>query len=318
MSGDSLILTVDARNARRRLDVFLAEKLAEVSRSRLRRWIVSGQVTVDGRPQKPKYPVRAGNEIFIRVPEPEPSGLLAEAIPLQIVYEDDALIVVDKPSGMVVHPGAGNPGGTLANALLYHFQEISRRDTMRPGIVHRLDKATSGLLVVAKNEWVHEQLAEQFKRREVEKQYLALLYGRLEKKEGAIGVPLGRDPWARTRISTRSRRPRPALTRYKVIHFPSGGGITFSYVRVVLHTGRTHQVRVHFQSIGHPVVGDETYGKPAYQKIKTEPLGPAVKGLERHFLHAAFLSFVHPESGRRVRFKSPLPGDLEELLSILE
>lgn len=315
---DKRRLKVEAEDAGRRLDVFLAQKLGEVSRSRLRRWIQLGQVSVNGNTQKPKYPVRAGDEISILIPPPEPSVMVPEAIPLDIVYEDDALIVVDKPSGMVVHPGAGNPTGTLANALLHHFQQISRRDTIRPGIVHRLDKATSGLLVVAKSERVHELLADQFKRRAVEKQYLALLHGRLEKREGVIDLALGRDPWARTRISTRSRRARPALTRYKVIRSPRGGGTTFSYVRVILHTGRTHQVRVHFQSLGHPVVGDQTYGKRAYQKIKEEPLLQAVRGLGRHFLHATWLSFVHPGSGKRVRFESPLPEDLEELLSILE
>ncbi len=318
MTHDQRQLKVEAECAELRLDVFLAQKLDEVSRSRLRRWIQLGQVSVNGHPQKPKYLVRAGDEISLLIPAPEPSVMVSEAIPLDIVYEDDALIVVDKASGMVVHPGAGNPTGTLANALLHHFQRISRRDTIRPGIVHRLDKATSGLLVVAKSERVHELLAEQFKRRKVEKEYLALLHGRLEKREGVIDLAVGRDPWARTRISTRSRRARPALTQYRVIRSLCGGGTTFSYVRVTLHTGRTHQVRVHFQSLGHPVVGDGTYGERADQKIKEDHLLQAVRGLGRHFLHATLLSFEHPGSGQRVRFESPLPEDLEELLSILE
>lgn len=315
---ERVLLEASAEDAGQRLDVFLASRLERVSRSVVQRWIEAGQVKVNDRRQRPRYAVKKGDKISLLVPSPEPSHLVAEAIPLSIVYEDTTLVVVDKPAGMVVHPGAGNRSGTLANALLHHFGQISRHDTLRPGMVHRLDKNTSGLLLVAKSEWVHDFLASQFKKREVEKQYLALLHGRLRKEQGVIDRPLGRDPWVRTRISTRSRRSRQAVTRYEVIRFLSGGGVTFSLVRVHLHTGRTHQIRVHFQSIGHPVVGDDTYGKKADQQVKDATIRAFIEELGRHFLHAASLSFTHPETGEYVSFESPLPRELAELLTNLE
>lgn len=318
MTRDPLLLEATAENAGQRLDVFLTAELVQASRSMVRRWIETGHVTVNEKRKKPKYVVKGGDRISVLIPRPEPAHLVAEAIPLSITYEDASLVVVDKPAGIVVHPGAGNRQGTLANALLHHFGKISRQDTLRPGIVHRLDKGTSGLLVVAKNERVHEFLASQFKRREVEKHYLAMVYGKVEETEGVIDRPLGRDPWARTRVSTRSRRPRAAVTRYEVTRFLWGGGTPFSLVRVILQTGRTHQIRVHFQSIGHPVVGDDTYGRKAYQRVKDAAVRHVVEGLGRYFLHATLLSFLHPETGQRVRFESPLPDELAQLLSVLK
>ncbi|MGH9341929.1 MAG: RluA family pseudouridine synthase [Acidobacteriota bacterium] len=298
-----MIFTVSPDHPQQRLDIFLAACLENVSRSTIQRWIRSGAVRINGQTERASYLVKEHDEIAVTPPPPEPLELLPEDLPLQIVYEDDWLVVVDKPAGMVVHPGAGNRAGTLANALLHHFQEVSRRETIRPGIVHRLDKDTSGLIVVAKNEQVHEFLAGQFKRREVDKQYLALVSGRLPRKSGTIDVPLGRDPRARTRISTRSRRGRPALTEYQVIrHFSR-----FTYVRVILHTGRTHQIRVHFQHLGHPVVGDKTYGRAKASAL-----------LGRQFVHATFLAFTHPTTGKRAQFQSPLPGDLADFLARLE
>ncbi len=311
--SESWVVTVSAEEAHQRLDLFLSRKLEQFSRSAFQRWIESGHVTVQGERCKAHYQVKAGEEIQITLPPQEPLELVPEPIPVQIVYEDDVLLVVDKAAGMVVHPGAGNRTGTLANALVHHFQVISRAGTIRPGIVHRLDKDTSGLMVVAKNDQAHEFLADQFKAREVEKRYLALVHGHLEEKEGTVDVPLGRDPRARTRMSTRARRSRSALTRYQVIRYYTN----FTYVQVSPLTGRTHQIRVHFQHLGHPVVGDETYGKKASSNLKDPAQAQAVRNLERHFLHAAFLAFLHPESKERVSFERTLPEELAQFLSAL-
>lgn len=311
-------LTVDPADAYRRLDQYLAANLEGRSRSAIQVWIKAGRVRVDGQVTKAGYSVRPGEVVEIDPPPVEPSQLLAEPIPLNIVYEDEWLVVVDKPAGMVVHPGAGVSHGTLANALLYHFQQLSQGGTERPGIVHRLDKATSGLLVVAKNEQVHEALAGQFRRREVEKHYEALVYGHLERKKGVVQVPLGRDTAMRTRISTRSRRLREAVTEYEVMRELR----YFSLLHVVLHTGRTHQIRVHLQHLKHPVVGDETYGGEPRRFLRGLPASAAlakeVTSLGRHFLHAGFLAFQHPVRRERVSFESPLPSELAEFLARLE
>ncbi|MDA2938252.1 RluA family pseudouridine synthase [Acidobacteria bacterium AH-259-A15] len=309
--SENIFLQVSAHDARQRLDVFLSQKLEQVSRSAIQRWIELGHVTVEGERRKANYVLKQGQQITVVPPPPEPVELVAEPIPVKIVYEDDVLVVVDKPAGMVVHPGAGNRRGTLANALFHHFREISRVDTIRPGIVHRLDKATSGLLVVAKNDHAHDFLSRQFKARQVEKRYLTLVHGRLKEKEGVVDVSIGRDPWARTRISTRSRRRRQALTEYHVIRYYSD----FTYVRAHPHTGRTHQIRVHFQHLGHPVVGDETYGRKVAQHLKDPSLILLIKNLGRHFLHAHFLAFVHPDTKQRASFETPLPPELAEFLS---
>jgi len=282
-------------------------------------WIKAERVLVNGIVVKTGYQIRPGDQIEIDPPAPQPSELLPEPIPLNIVYEDEYLVVVDKPAGIVVHPGAGVSHGTLANALLYHFQQLSHHGGVeRPGIVHRLDKATSGLLVVAKNEQVHEALAKQFRRREVEKHYLALVYGHLEKKKGMIEVPLGRDAVSRTRISTRSRKPREAITEYHVVRELR----YFSVLKVILHTGRTHQIRVHLQHLKHPVVGDETYGGEPKNFLRASPASASickeVRGLERHFLHATFLALKHPVRKERVEFHSPLPTELAQFLARLE
>ncbi len=297
-----------------RLDIFLAGKLENVTRSAVQRWIAQDRVLVAGEPRKAKYLVQPGEDISADPLPPEPSEVVPEAIPLQILYQDSHLLVVDKPSGMVVHPGAGNPRGTLANALVHYFQQISRRETIRPGIVHRLDKQTSGLLVVAKREWVHDFLSRQFSSRKVEKQYLALVYKRMSRQKGEIRVPLGRHPTARTKISTHSQRLKETHTEYRVLRSYRH----FSYLQVTPHTGRTHQIRVHLAHLGHAVVGDEVYGSRQLPQLKNPVLASAITNLGRHFLHASQLAFTHPESKKRISFESLLPSQLAELLDSLE
>ncbi|HXK59453.1 MAG TPA: RluA family pseudouridine synthase [Acidobacteriota bacterium] len=315
--SDLITLTVSDEDAAQRLDRYLVAKLKGPTRSAIQNWIKAERVRVGGAAVKAGYQVRSGDRVEIAPPEPEPSRLVPEPIPLNLVYEDNDLVVVDKPAGVVVHPGAGVSRGTLANALLYHFNQLSQAGTVRPGVVHRLDKATSGLLVVAKNEHVHEELSRQFRRREVEKRYLALVYGRLEKKKGVIQVPIGRDAVVRTKISTRSRKPREAVTEYEVVK-------EFAYLsllRITLHTGRTHQIRVHLQHLRHPVVGDSTYGGDPKRFLSIRAGSSLVKEINqlgRHFLHAEFLAFEHPTRHERVVFHSPLPGELAQFLARLE
>ena len=311
MQSKTIQLQVKDPETRERLDIFLSHKFDRVSRSIIKKWIGSGFVTVDGKPCKSKYLLKPGQTVDVNPPDPEPVKLVAEAIPLEIVYEDDILIVVNKPAGMVVHPGAGNRRGTLANALVHHFGQMAHSDTLRPGIVHRLDKETSGLLVVAKNDHVHEQLSRQFKERRVRKIYRVLVYGHMKKRRGVVDVSLGRDPRVRTKISTRSHRLRQALTEYEVLHYYSD----FTYVKAYLHTGRTHQIRVHFQYLGHPVVGDKTYGFRLIHRLDSASLAAKVRNLSRHFLHASSLSFTHPGTQKEVLFQTSLPSDLDEFLS---
>ena len=306
-------LRVSPSEGGRRLDAYLSRWLAQFSRSSIRRWIEGDQVLVCGQGRKPSYLLRPGDEIRVDPPPPEPSDLTPEPIPLNVVHEDSCLLVVDKPAGQVVHPGAGNRSGTLANALAYHLESLSRPETVRPGIVHRLDKGTSGLLVVAKTERAHDHLSGQFARREVEKRYLALVHGTVPNDHGEIDVPLGRHPRSRTRISTRTRKPRPALTRYRVLSRYPG----FTFLSVSPHTGRTHQIRVHLTHLGHPVMGDDTYGGRRLRQLSGPIRASTMAKTRRHFLHAATLAFVHPDTGRRVRLESPLPAELEAVLAVL-
>ena len=311
---ETIRLRVSSGDAGRRLDAYLSGRLSKFSRSSIRRWVEGNRVLVLGQSRKPSYLLRPGDEIQVDPPPPEPSHLKPEPIPLNVLHEDSCLLLVDKPAGLVVHPGAGNRSGTLANALAYHLEELSREETVRPGIVHRLDKGTSGLLVVAKTEQAHDLLSRQFARREVEKRYLALVHGSVEKDRGEIDVPIGRHPRSRTRISTRTRKPRPALTRYRVLSRHPG----FTYVTVAPHTGRTHQIRVHLTHLGHPVVGDDTYGGRRLRQLPDSIRESDMVRMGRNFLHAASLAFVHPGTGRRVRFESPLPPELEAALAVLE
>ena len=297
-----------------RLDRFLVSILPEHSRSQIQRLIKEGQVLVAGHEAKANLQVKTGQEITVDVAAPVDPVPKPEALPLPIVYQDSDLIVVDKPAGMVVHPAAGHATGTLVNALLHHVDDLSGiGGEKRPGIVHRLDRGTSGLMVVAKHDAAHEELARQFADREVEKEYIALTWGEVMAGR-RIDAPIGRDPSNRKKMapaSARVRRSREAVTRIvRAEHF----GRVLTLANVAIHTGRTHQIRVHLSGIGHPIVGDALYGG-----VRRRVPGDvrAVTHLDRPFLHAARLAFTHPGDERRMEFSSELPEDLQRVLDEL-
>ena len=315
MSAESQLLTVSEDGAGSRLDSFLASRILEVSRTRIQRAIEDGDILVNERAAKPGYRLRSGDRIEIDLPEPPLVTLVAEPIRLDIVYEDDDLIVVDKPAGMVVHPGAGIESGTLANALVYHFNTLSDvAGCIRPGIVHRIDKETSGLLVVAKKDVAHERLSDQFRDRQVFKMYVALVYGRMSESRGEIEARIGRSPHNRTRMSVlRGGAGRAAHTIFEVARRYN----EFTLVKAQIKTGRTHQIRVHLAHIGHPVAGDSTYGGGRENSIRNVAVRRETVALGRHFLHSAQLSFKHPRTGEPLEFVSPLPPELEHFLALL-
>jgi 23S rRNA pseudouridine1911/1915/1917 synthase len=294
-----------------RLDHFLAGLLPDHSRSQIQRFIKDGLVHGPSA-GKAGTVVRAGQEYGVEIPEPAPATPEAEELPLPIVYQDADVVVLDKPAGMVVHPGAGHSGGTLVNALLHHVKDLSGvGGELRPGIVHRLDRGTSGIMVVAKHDRAHQELSRQFADREVEKEYVALVWGVVHAGR-RIDEPIGRDPGNRQKMSTRARRSRSAVTRVTYAHHFRG----VTLIKVAIATGRTHQIRVHLSTIGHPIVGDVTYGG-VHRRVPGNLR--AVLRLERPFLHSAKLAFTHPTDGRRVEFESPLPADLQSVLDdILE
>lgn len=305
--GRRVILTVDDDDGER-LDVFLADRL-ELSRTRIQRLIASEQVWVDDASPKKSAPVEEGQRIVVEVPEPEPLDTEAQAIPLDVVYEDEALLVVNKAAGMVVHPAPGHPRNTLVNALLHHVDDLSGiGGKLRPGIVHRLDKDTSGLLVVAKRDDAHRALSDALRRREVGRLYHAASWGHLSTSPARIDAPIGRDPGDRKRMAV-VEDGRRAVTRARVRE----RWIAAELLDVKLETGRTHQIRVHLAHLGHPVVGDEVYG-PERERGMSGPIRSwareLAKRVGRQFLHAARLAFVHPVSGERVEFEAPLPPDL--------
>jgi 23S rRNA pseudouridine1911/1915/1917 synthase len=294
-----------------RLDVFLTSVLPHHSRSQVQRLIKEGHVHVAGREAKANQLVKTGQPIAVDVPEPVDPVPQPEALPLPILYQDADLIVVDKPAGMVVHPAAGHDSGTLVNALLHHVDDLSGiGGEKRPGIVHRLDRGTSGLMVVAKNDRAHEELSRQFREREVEKEYIALTWGEVMAGR-RIDTAIGRDPANRKKMSSepaRIRRSREAVTRIVgAEHF----GRVLTLAQVAIHTGRTHQIRVHLSAIGHPIVGDPLYGG-VHRRVPGDIR--AVTHLDRPFLHAARLAFAHPTDKRRMEFESELPDDLQRVL----
>ncbi|HKP85589.1 MAG TPA: RluA family pseudouridine synthase [Blastocatellia bacterium] len=313
---EAQLLTINEEAAGARLDSFLASRLAEISRTRIQRAIEDGDILVNERAVKSGYRLRAGDQIEVDLPEPPPVELLPEPIPLEIVYEDDDLIVVDKPAGMVAHPGAGIRSGTLANALVYHFDTLSETaGRIRPGIVHRIDKETSGLLVVAKNDYAHERLSDQFRDRLVFKKYVALVYGRVLKDRGEVEAPIGRSPNNRTRMAVvRAGAGRTAHTLFDVARRFS----EFTLLNAQIKTGRTHQIRVHLAHINHPVVGDVTYGGGRENSIRGAVIKRRIRELGRHFLHSAELAFNHPRTGERLEFSSPLPPELAGFIALLD
>ena len=307
-------LTVPEDSEGLRLDRFLVSFLPERSRSQIQRLIKEGHVLVSGQAAKANQPVKSGQEVAVDVPEPIDPVPKAEALPLPILYQDHDLIVIDKPAGMVVHPAAGHESGTLVNALLHHVDDLSGiGGEKRPGIVHRLDRGTSGLMVVAKHDSAHEELARQFAEREVEKEYIALTWGEVMAGR-RIDAPIGRDPSNRKKMSSESlrvRRSREAVTRIvRAEHF----GRLLTLANVAIHTGRTHQIRVHLSAIGHPIVGDALYGG-VHRRVPGDLR--AITHLDRPFLHAARLIFKHPEDERRMEFTSELPADLQRVLDEL-
>jgi 23S rRNA pseudouridine1911/1915/1917 synthase len=308
-------LVVPADSEGQRLDRFLVSVLADYSRSQIQKLIADGHVTVQRASSRSVEPrsnlqVHADDRVVVNAPEAAPSTLSPEAVPLEILYQDLDLAVLNKPAGMVIHPGAGHGSGTLVNALLHHLTDLSGiGGQLRPGIVHRLDRGTSGLMVIAKHDRAHQELSRQFHDREVEKEYIALVWGVVQAGR-RIDAAIGRDPADRKKMSSRAKHAREAVTRITRAHHMPG----LTLCQVAIHTGRTHQIRVHLSAIGHPVVGDPLYGG-IHRRVPGDIR--AVQRLERPFLHAARLAFTHPTEEKRMQFIAPLPADLEAVLDAL-
>lgn len=303
---DVLRIEMNQQDAGTRLDHALHRRFPRVSRSRVQDWIRAGRVLVNGDTPRPSHIVRASDRVDVDPADPAPLHASPESIPLTVLYDDADVVAIDKPAGMVVHSGAGVHSGTLVNALLHHFTSLSRAaGDLRPGIVHRLDRYTSGVLLVAKNDAAHQNLAHQFASRQVEKTYLALVHGNVKLDRGRIEKPITRDPRQRVRMTARLAHGRAAWSEYHVLGRFDG----FTFLEVRIGTGRTHQIRVHLSSIGHPVVGDRLYGAPA--KLGDAPT------LTRYFLHAHRIVFHQPATGAMVTVESPLPSDLQSWLNQL-
>lgn len=310
-AGRRMVLEVPAEAAGERLDAWLASRL-DLSRTRIQRLIAQERIQVGEELPRKSDPVEAGSVIVVQVPPPEPLGVEAEAIPVPILYQDQDLLVVDKPAGMVVHPAPGHRTGTLVNALLHHVDDLSGiGGRLRPGIVHRLDKDTSGLLVVAKHDRAHHHLSDALRRRKVKRLYRAATWGHLDEAELRVDAPVGRDRRNRKRMAV-VEEGRRAVTRARVRERWAGAEL----LDVALQTGRTHQIRVHMAHLGHPVVGDETYGHGWERGIGGPHRGWArelARRVPRQFLHATELAFEHPTTGERMRFRSPLPEELDRV-----
>ncbi len=301
--GHQLEHTVTGEDEGMRLDILVTSLDPGLSRSRVQKLVAGGEVTVNGSAAKSNYKVREGDRVCVKIPAPEQQEVAAENIPLDIVYEDSDLLVVNKPQGMVVHPAAGNYSGTLVNALLYHCDDLSGiNGVIRPGIVHRIDKDTSGLLVVAKNDHAHVSLAGQLKDHSVSRKYLALVHGVVTEPSGIIDAPLGRDPRDRKKMAVITRNSKEAVTRYRVLERFEH----YTLIECQLETGRTHQIRVHMAYLGHPVAGDPVYGP------QKNPLG-----LKGQALHACLLGFRHPVTGEFMEFEADIPPYFQNLISEL-
>ena len=303
--SSELNLTVKDENAGVRIDKFISENSDGITRSATAKLIEDGNVTVDGKEISKNYKCKENDEITVFIPDAKPLEARAEKIPLDIVYEDSDLLVVNKPKGMVVHPAAGNYDGTLVNALLYHCDgSLSGiNGVIRPGIVHRIDKDTSGLLIVAKNDFAHIHLAEQIKDHSFHRAYQAVVYGNIREDSGTVNQPIGRNPNDRKKMAVTLKNSKNATTHYEVINRFGD----FTHIRCILETGRTHQIRVHMAYIGHPLAGDMVYGP---KKV--------IKSLEGQCLHAGEIGFVHPRTGQYMEFKSELPDYFKTFLARLD
>jgi 23S rRNA pseudouridine1911/1915/1917 synthase len=312
-SAESSAFLVPSASRGERLDRFLASQLPPFSRSKIQSLIEQGRVRVDGVERKASHRLEAGERVTIEIPPPAPAQVAAESTPLEILYEDADVAVINKPAGMTVHPGAGADAGTMVGALLYHFGGhlglSGVAGPLRPGIVHRLDKDTSGAIVIAKNDLAHRKLVEDFRARRVEKTYLVLVHGRLQGDAGTVKLPIARDLRRRSRMTARRRLGRAAQTDWRVRLRLNG----FTLVEANLRTGRTHQIRAHFAALGCPVVGDTLYGAPRRERVAGTLLPP----LERNFLHSARLGFVQPRTGKTVAARAPLAPELTRYLETL-
>ena len=307
---------VDSHDTHKRLDVFLSEQSLPLTRSQLKKLIAAQSVTVNSITEKAAFRLKEGDEIALSLPEPREAQAEPENIPLDIIYEDESIILVNKPSGMVVHPAPGNYSGTLVNALLFHSSFMQGvGGVLRPGIVHRLDKGTSGVLVVAKNDSAHHNLSRQFKNHSVKKIYTSLVYGTMEGDEGSIDTEIGRHSYDRKKMSTRTKKGRPAVTHWKVIRRYTQSTL----LEVSIQTGRTHQIRVHLSSSHHPIIGDYVYGsKKILTHIHSHLVRQQCTALQRPFLHASLLGFRHPDTDSYQEFTAPLPPPLTQLLTLME
>lgn len=302
-------ITVQISDVGERIDIFLAKKTG-ITRSQIQRLITQGNVLINSKDVSQNYRLKSKDLISINIPDKETEGLLPEPIPLDILYKDDHLVVVNKPAGMVVYPAAGHAHGTLMNALSYHCKKLTTvGGPLRPGVVHRLDKDTSGVMVIALNDKAYYNLIEQFKHRTINRKYIALVYGNLREDEGEIALKIGRSESDRKKMSTRVRKGKEAVTRWKVLK--RFGNATLVEAR--LGTGRTHQIRVHFASIGHPLLGDRTYGK----KVEIEAKTKKIILFSRQMLHAELLGFTHPATGAYLEFSSPVPEDMAKRINDL-
>jgi 23S rRNA pseudouridine1911/1915/1917 synthase len=312
-SVDIRTFIVEAPCAGQRLDRFLAAQLPDSSRSRMQALIDEGRVTVDGVVRKASHRIVSGESVTVGIPPSPPPGVESEPIPLEVLYQDDDVAIVNKPAGMIVHPGAGATAGTMVSALLNRFGGSEGLSSvggpLRPGIVHRLDKGTSGALVIALTDAAHKRLAEDFRNRLVQKTYVALLHGKIKGDAGIIELPIARDLHRRSRMTARRREGRAARTDWRV-RLRIGA---FALIEADLHTGRTHQIRVHFSALGSPVVGDTLYGAPHQERVGSAML-PA---LGRNFLHAARVAFSHPRTQQRIEVRAPLPAELLSYLAAL-
>src|SRR6185437_13896754 len=313
LSVQHLEFTVPPDCSGQRLDRFLVSQLSELSRSRIQSLMDQGRVLVDGVARKASYHVASGETLGVEIPPTPAAGVEAEPIPLHILYEDEDVAVINKPAGMIVHPGAGADAGTLVAALLNRFGGSAGLSTiggpLRPGIVHRLDKDTSGAILIARTDEAHRKLVEDFRERRIDKTYVALLHGKIKGDSGSVELAIARDLRRRSRMTARRRVGREARTDWRVLLRLKG----HTFIEASLYTGRTHQIRVHFSALGHPVVGDTLYGAPRQERAASALLPP----LNRNFLHAARVAFVHPRTGRRIEVRAPLPPELVDYLAFL-